>query len=263
MSQPADRISRRTAVQRLAATSLGVAALAQPLSAAFAANLGLPSRAQRADRLAMVFLRDPSLTGADELTFFHGSTTRLEPSLGSWLVHARGPIDARATALQCLEWGPSTSAQRMSYAGELPAVCRGEVKSARHSHTARNARVVQAIHPASAPFSVAGFSCEQDAHADKRLLVLAGTHAQIEACAKELQDRKAHCARFQVENSRMHVLLHGRVIQTHAQQVRSADLHATLLAACGVSIQHLAHRSGSREFRPIAAQGRVIPGVFA
>lgn len=295
MSRSTDRISRRAALQGACTGALGAFAAAAAMPKQLRASVLAPSAAfgaaSGAERLLMVFWRDPALTGADELAFFHGSTTRLEPSLGAWLVHALGPADPQVQGLQCVEWGPMTSTQRMAYAGGLPKCCHGAAKSIFHLPSEpgfgaqsvaqlgkefdRGARVVQAIQPADQPFSVASFSRAQNAESSKCLLVLAGTRERIEASRKESLFPSDLSAPVQIAGSRLHVLLHGPAIQSRfapeaqaqacaqIQQVRAADLHATVLAGMGLNARRLVHAHQGRSIRPLAAQGRAISGVYA
>lgn len=283
----ADSISRRAALQRAALGSIGTAAAFLAAPAQLRASLHGRGAAQAADRLLMVFCRDAALTGADELAFFHGSTTRLEPSLGAWLVHAKGPAREQRRGLQCVEWGPTTSAQRMAYAGGLPDRCRGEAKSifeygitrghgsgrvARlETELQRGARVVQTLLPADAAFSLANYSREQR---EQCLLVFAGTRERIEAGAKESRFSSEISAPIQLGQSALHIVLLGLAVlsqsgprgqpsSTAPSSVRPEDLHATVLAGMGLNARRLVHAHQGRTIRPLAAQGRVIPGVYA
>jgi hypothetical protein len=300
MSRSVERISRRAALQNACTGALGaaaaLAALPRGLSAAsLGAHAACTPVARGAERLLMIFWRDPSLTGADELAYFHGSSTRLEPSLGSWLVHAKGAVNPQVAALQCVEWGPTTSAQRMAFAGALPKACRGEVKTllqlpSEPGHEARTvgqltkefdrgARVVQAMHSANQSFSMARFSRAQQAQPSRCLLVLAGTRARLEASRKQLPFPSRQGVLLQIADTSLHVLLHSSAMDsrfrpeatvataaghTSVQQVRAIDMHATVLAGMGQNAARLVHlQEGRRTIRPIAAQGRLIPGVYA
>jgi hypothetical protein len=289
MSRPAEPITRRAALQRVAAGSVGAAAALLAAPATLRASL-LGSHAQRrAERLLMVFCRDAAFTGADELAFFHGSTTRLEPSLGAWLVHGKGPVNAQVRGLQCLEWGPMTCAQRMAYAGQLPLRCQGEASSvfeygitqghgsgkvARlEKEMERGARVVQTVLPHGSDFSLARYSRDQLAYPGRSLLVLAGTRERLEASVREALIPSELSAPMQLGQSKLHVVLHDAAVLSRNEpgaqapfarplSVRPADLHATVLAGMGLKASNLVHTHPSRRMRPLAAQGRVIPGVY-
>ena len=290
MSRSAESISRRAALQRAAVGSIGAAAALLAAPTQLRAGLRGVNAGQSAERLLMVFWRDTALTGADELAFFHGSTTRLEPSLGAWLVHAKGPGNEQTRGLQCVEWGPMTCAQRMAYSGGLPDRCQGEAGSifdygitqGHGSGTVarlekiieRGARAVQTVLPAESAFSLASYSREQNAQPGRCLLVLAGTRERVQASAKESLFQSELSTPIQIGQSALHVVLHGAAVHSgigpqvqaslaRPQSARPSDFHATVLAGMGVNARSLVYSQAGRTMRPFAATGRVIPGVFS
>lgn len=232
MSRTADSISRRAALQRALAVSIGVASTAAALPRQAAGALGAQPSVPLVQRLRVAYLRDRNLTGSDELRFFHGSTTRLQPSLGARFVAARGSLAAHELGLQCVEFGPSRSVQRLCFAGALPEFARGQAVPAADFQASAQTRAIQAIHAEGSAASVFGEVFQTSAPQPQELWVIAGTSEQLSLQLGRFTSvgrRNAEATTLlQLEDSALQIALLGADLD-EAQLVASRDLAQSVL----------------------------------
>lgn len=218
-------------------------------------------------------MRDPELTGADELRFIHGSTSHLEPAIGAWFVLAHLQVNPHAGGLLCSESESATTLQRMRYAGDLPNRCRGRVSVSGQFVREANPLAEQFVRPGRKGVFLSTYFDLPPAEQAKQVLVLAGSRSRFEACVAGADRAYRNSALLHVQDSALHVAIFGAAIASscslkHAlqagriEQVDMPSLHATILAVAGVNPYALAHRQEGRVIRPFAARGRVVASLL-